>query len=337
MAVESLSSPGKKPLRAAALAFGASVITDLLTWHIHAQLQGREPRMNPGPPMSGFSLSGQDGSLNGYSTQGYAILRNVLDQGVAAAYAELLATLVDQCSDDSRKILYQHQGSRGIRLINILGAEPKFAELIDTQPVFDVLLRLMGPYLRVVGSEGFIRGADERTVLHFHTDGGPAMQGIRIDHAAQALQLKVQFFLSDVDDEDSANFALLPASHTRLPSRLSFDGVVPEAGETRDGEMPEGAVQICANAGDALIFPYSLWHAVAPNQKGQVRKSVILRYGQTWHRPFDFDDGEIAEISGYLNRRQKRLLGIFEDGHSLHPWDRWYSPPDQYETIGLLH
>ncbi|MFE5097052.1 hypothetical protein ACFRCI_43835 [Streptomyces sp. NPDC056638] len=46
----------------------------------------------------------------------------------------------------------------------------------------------------------------------------------------------------------------------------------------------------------AWHFPWSPWHGVAPNRSGNVRKPVILRFGQLWIRPNDHD--RMAEHTG---------------------------------------
>ncbi|WP_406515398.1 hypothetical protein OH809_19570 [Streptomyces sp. NBC_00873] len=77
-------------------------------------------------------------------------------------------------------------------------------------------------------------------------------------------------------------------------------------------------------------FPWSLWHGVAPNNSGNVRKSVILRFGQLWIRPNDHD--RMAEHTvARMTRRQRRICGHF--GRQPDPMD-WYFPTDQATIMG---
>ena len=78
-----------------------------------------------------------------------------------------------------------------------------------------------------------------------------------------------------------------------------------------DGRLPSGIVQILAKPGDVLLFPHSLWHAVAPNRTKRTRYSIILRYGLTALRPFERFDSVLADDSRSLTIRQRRVLGDF--------------------------
>ncbi|MEU8836146.1 hypothetical protein [Streptomyces sp900116325] len=76
--------------------------------------------------------------------------------------------------------------------------------------------------------------------------------------------------------------------------------------------------QLLARAGDAAIFPWSLWQGVAPNSGGNVCKSVILRFGQLWIRPNDHD--RMAEHTvARMTRRHRRICGHF--GRQPDPMD----------------
>jgi hypothetical protein len=80
----------------------------------------------------------------------------------------------------------------------------------------------------------------------------------------------------------------------------------------------------------AWNFPWSPWHGVAPNRSGNVRKPVILRFGQLWIRPNDHD--RMAEHTvARMTRRQRRLCGHFS--RQPDPMD-WYFPTDQATSMG---
>jgi ectoine hydroxylase-related dioxygenase (phytanoyl-CoA dioxygenase family) len=180
-------------------------------------------------------------------------------------------------------------------------------------------VELLGPDVHVLGSEAFVRNAGDQPLEGWHTDGGASLMGIVLDPASRALQLKVQYFLTDLSGPDSGNFTLIPGSHRRRPEQLGDDCYLPEVDEMwRRGEMPPGAVQVLAKPGDALVFPYNMWHAVAPNRSGRTRRSVIIRYGHLWCRPLDFHRMP-AEIVVRMTERQQQMFGEF--GPDSHPAD----------------
>ena len=155
----------------------------------------------------------------------------------------------------------------------------------------------MSPYLQLLGTQIYVRPAG-RSDFHWHTDAGPSLQRIRVTADSLPLNFKVQFFLTDIAHRDRANFCLVPGSH-----RQEF----PESGVPA-GSDPPGAVQLVVEAGDVAIFPYNLWHSVAPSLGDSVRRSVTFRYGQMWCRPFDYEQAP-QEVLARLSPRRRRLLG----------------------------
>lgn len=95
----------------------------------------------------------------------------------------------------------------------------------------------------------------------------------------------------------------------------------------RRGVLPPDAIEVKAEPGDVLLFPDSLWHAVAPNTK-RVRKTFIFRYGHLWHRPHG-DLTQPAEVLDRMSPRLRRMLGDFGD-HPRRPrgrdggWRLWW-------------
>jgi len=147
-----------------------------------------------------------------------------------------------------------------------------------------------------------------------------------------SLQIKCQVFLTDVSTPDSGNFLLIPGSHRRLPERTGtcyLDGL----NETfARGDLPEGAVTVCAKAGDALLFPYSLWHAVGPNRRAP-RTTFIFRFGQLWQRPNDY----LRQPDKVLERMSPRLRRMFGDlGRDPHPLD-YHKPQDQAAVMSRAY
>ena len=81
-------------------------------------------------------------------------------------------------------------------------------ELMDHPGTFPIILDLMGPYLQLMGTQIYVRPPGEHSGFNWHTDAGPSLQRIRVTDDSPPLNFKVQFFLTDIPEEDSANFCL---------------------------------------------------------------------------------------------------------------------------------
>ena len=173
-----------------------------------------------------------------------------------------------------------------------------FVELIDYPSTFDMVVELLGPYIQLSMSEVVVRGPNPDIKGFVHTDGGPAMPHIRPTETSWPLQLKVQYFLTNVTKPDSGNFVVFPGSHLRP---------FPKSQGAISVETP-GTVQICAKAGDVAIFPHSLWHGAAPNHTRRARKTLIYCYSQMCFRAYDFEK-PTAELLERCTPRQRRLQG----------------------------
>lgn len=257
-----------------------------------------------------------------WNKDGFLHLRGVLDPGEVA---ELLERLQRLCADieaaDGKqeywRDVFDAGNDRDLSLNNALRWCPGVEKLVDHRRVLGAVLGLMGPYIQCVGSEIYMRYAGDGPLFDFHTDLGPSLRAV--DTADKVIQLKAQFFLTDVLEPDSGNFAVAPGSHLLdFPGKISY-GLV------------ENRMQILAAAGDVILFPLSLGHGVAPNQHGGIRYSVILRYGQMFCRPVDYWTRPPDAIMDRLSARQRRMLGDL--GGLTRPGDFYGIIPDQLDLM----
>lgn len=208
----------------------------------------------------------------------------------------------------------------GLDRRNILPDGDAFIHLIDHPAAFDVILELMGPYIQLSMAEAVVRPPNPGHKGFIHTDGGQALRHIRVTETSWPLQIKIQYFLTDVRKPDRGNFTVFPGSHLRP---------YPEGDMSITAQTP-GAVQLCAEAGDAAVFSHALWHGVSPNLSGRSRKTLIYCYSQQCFRTFDFN-GHTREVLAKCTPRQRRLLGDL--GRDWRPGAYFYSPEDQVEII----
>jgi ectoine hydroxylase-related dioxygenase (phytanoyl-CoA dioxygenase family) len=246
-----------------------------------------------------------------WDDDGYLVLRGVLAPDdvarLLAAVDDVLArgagagAVVEQsaAAAETERWGAREPDGRAYKIAQAIAASDAFDALVDHPAILPLVLALMGPFPQVIGTEISVRtaGSGGEPLVPWHADGGPALGRFLPNAADPVLHLKVQFFLTDCTQPDSGNFALVPGSHRTIFPR-----------DDAAFAPPPSALQLTVRAGDAVIFPWSLWHAVAPNRRGRVRKSFTVRYGQLWARPYDYE--RLPEsVTRRLTPRRRRLFG----------------------------
>ena len=251
-----------------------------------------------------------------WAIDGYLVLKGVLSRPevnrLTRAVDRLYRKHVTQSKDADPK--------KGLERFNVMEASDIFVELIDYPSTFNLVLDLLGSYIQLSISEVVVRPPNPDFKGYVHTDGGEAIRRIRVTETSWPLQLKIQYFLTDVSKPNSGNFVVFPGSHLRP---------YPEGKNPVNVETP-GAVQLCVKAGDAVVFPHALWHGVSPNLAHRTRKTLIYCYNQMCFRPLGFE----KPSPGLLERctpRQRRLLGDL--GREWRPGAYFYAPGDQVEIM----
>ena len=254
-----------------------------------------------------------------WKKDGYFVLEGVL----SSEEIKDLTTTIDQMYAEH---LQQSdvKPDAGLNQLNIIEEDDIFVELIDHPVAFPVILELMGPYIQLSMSQGMIRppNPEAKGLSHaLHADGGQAMRQMRVSESSLPLQIKIQYFLTDLSTLDHGNFTVVPGSHN-IPfpeEQLS----VSESPHNSD------AVQLCVKAGDAAVFTHALWHGAAANRFDRSRKTLIYCYNHHCFRAYDYEKAS-PELLARCTPRQRRLLGDIEEWY---PGSYFYSPPDQVQVI----
>ena len=251
-----------------------------------------------------------------WASDGYLLLKGVLAKTTVAA----LIREIDRLHRREVRRSPDATVRPGMDRRNILPDSQAFIDLIDHPATFGPAIDLMGPYIQLSMAEAVVRPPNPDDKGFIHTDGGQALRHIRVTETSWPLQLKVQYFLTDLRRPGSGNFTLFPGSHLRP---------YPEDDTPVTASTP-GAVQLCAEAGDAVVFPHSLWHGVSTNRSSRARKTLIYCYSQMCFRTFDFD-GQAPDLLDRCTPRQRRLLGDLNK--EWRPGAYFYGPEDQVEVI----
>lgn len=263
-----------------------------------------------------FTRTLTDDQRRQWAADGYFILKQALTPAEIRKYSREMDKL------HQRYVLGNKDAdpAKGMDRRNVIEDSFAFVELIDHPAIFGIVLDLLGPYIQLSMAEAVVRPPNPEFKGYIHTDGGPAMQRIRVTETSRPLQLKIQYFLTDVPKPNSGNFTVVPGSHLRP---------YPEQGLPAGPDSP-GTVQLCADAGDAVFFIHSIWHGPARTRSKRTRKTLIYCYSQMCFRPFDYKEASPA-LWERCTPRQRRLLGDL--GADWRPGAYFYSPKDQVEVM----
>ncbi|MGW6741568.1 phytanoyl-CoA dioxygenase family protein [Streptomyces sp. NPDC055025] len=272
-----------------------------------------------------------DADLRTYRRDGYLHLRGLFDPEEVARGRQL----VKDAREGNTPTITAHESftdrSHTVRVRDAIAHHPGLGEFLDHPGLIGPLTSVLGPSVQVLGTEIFIRGMHDTPLESWHTDGGEYLQRIRLDEGSISLQVKAQVFLSDTSESESGNFLLIPGSHRLMPRKTVPNCYIEELNEPFErGELPSDAVTVHAAPGDVLLFPYSLWHAVAKNTR-RPRETFIFRFGHLWHRPHDYLQ-QPSEVLATMSPRLRRMFGDF--GDDPHPTD-FYKPPRQRQVMTL--
>jgi ectoine hydroxylase-related dioxygenase (phytanoyl-CoA dioxygenase family) len=249
-----------------------------------------------------------------WKTDGYIALKGVL----SPKEVESLTAVVDEMyAEYLRKPDVKPDSVFDRR--NVMEDNDIFVKLMEHPVTFPVVLELLGPYIQLSMSEVIVRPPNPKDKGYLHTDGGQAMRQIRVAEGSLPLQIKIQYFLTDLDAPDSGNFTVVPGSH---------NWPMPEEG-IPEGPYTPKAVQLCVKAGDAAVFPHALWHGVVGNKSEAPRKTLIYCYSHQCFRAFDYEKAS-PELLNRCTPRQRRLIG---DVGQWKPGAYFYSPSDQVQVI----
>ena len=78
----------------------------------------------------------------------------------------------------------------------------EFIDLIDHQPVFDLIVDLMGPYIAFSMSQAIVRPANDGFPGYTHTDGGEGQREVRVMESSRPIAVKALYLLTDVEGRD---------------------------------------------------------------------------------------------------------------------------------------
>ncbi len=223
-----------------------------------------------------------DAQRREFETQGFLKVDNALPEELVSE----LAGLVDETYAHHAKSGFDPYTGRAFNAHrpffypNFFKDDQRFVNLLDWHKTFPLVWGILGWNIYSYHSHFIVTpprlADDERTSgFGFHRDSGRV--NVEMESSPMPrLSLKVSYWLSDCSKPDRGNMFVVPGSH--LCNHLDL----PE-----DRSAPPGAVAICCQPGDAVLFDRRLWHSASPNNSDVTRKAIFIGYGYRWLRPKD--------------------------------------------------
>ena len=207
-----------------------------------------------------------------FERDGYVLVRSALDGAEISALSEL-ATRHDATFRREPAVTAQHV----LNLHDLIGRDPLFLDLIDHERTFPKVFGILGWNIQCFHTQLIVTPPSHPDA----PDGGYAWHQdnnrMNLDFETPAphprVSVKIGYFVSALPRVGMGNLCVVPGSHLR--GRPALDLVA----------TPDGAVEVTAAAGDAIIFDRRLWHAASANRSDTTRVFLTYGYSYRWLRP----------------------------------------------------
>jgi ectoine hydroxylase len=245
---------------------------------------------------------------------GYLIIGGALSPDEVAHYRDALDRVYAEQQADGR---VQPGGS--MHQLSAVANCPEAVGLLDHPATFPYIWSVLGWNVHVYHSHLDVHPplpSKRPFRFEWHQDGGRQNREIETDPRPR-LSVKLAYWLSDVSEPGRGNFKVVPGSH--LTNWISGP-------PRRDVEWPdpEGAIEVCANPGDVVVFDRRLWHARSDNYSDITRKAMFFGYTLRWIAIRDENDGIwSSELAETMNPVQRQLLGGIAPGDGDHHWGHY--------------
>jgi ectoine hydroxylase-related dioxygenase (phytanoyl-CoA dioxygenase family) len=230
-----------------------------------------------------------------FEKDGYVVVRGALGCDEVESYA----SAVDAA--------YHHELWSGgaaddgsLQKLDAVAACPAVADLVDHPATFPLVWSVLGWNVHMYHSHLDVHPPPPEPPpfrWRWHQDGGRQNIELETDPRPR-MAVYVAFWLSDVSQAGRGNLAVIPGSH-----RINWLPGPP--GPTIEWPTPDGAVEVTAEPGDAVMFDRRIWHVRSVNHSDIVRKAVFFGYTYRW---VVRRDGRADHLPG-LTPIQRQLLG----------------------------
>lgn len=246
-------------------------------------------------------------SLAQFTEQGYLLIKQAIPEATVKTLDNaILGLSADRTGDLTHASFNTNPALTQVR--DAANRMPDYQLLFECPDLMSIIAQILNGSVQVLGTEALRRGIYDQAHEVWHRDSGAFLER-PYDDVNGPLHLKAQAFFTDTRPLGSGNLLLLPGSH-RWPVDHQDQAYWAAANAAlAHGEVPADALIVQAEPGDAVIFGNTMWHAVMPNRT-QERRSAIIRFGQTWLRPYDHTS-DPADAADHLTPAARQLLGYY--------------------------
>lgn len=273
-------------------------------------------------PYDGIVIS--DDERAAFERDGYFIVRDA----IAPSLLERLDEAMDRVYAHEKAAGALQSDDASLHLMGFLHRDRAFLELLDLPSVLPLVWGLLGwnihAYHHHLDVHPPIPQPRPKT-WRWHQDGGRQNLEVETEPVRPLLSIRTSFWLSDASQPGRGNFMCIPGSHrtSRLPRPQH-----PELGF----EDPAGAVEICPNRGDVVLFDRRLYHGRSDNYSPITRRVLFIGWTYRWIAPHE----DRVIVPGHpwwdeLNPIQRQLLGAGKDAISY-----WGLGGDRYPLRDYL-
>lgn len=255
-----------------------------------------------------------------FERDGYLIIPGALSAAEVTHYTNVIDKVYAAEQEAGR---LSREGS--MHILSAVHRCPDVAPLVDHVKTFPLVWSILGWNVHIYHSHLDVHPPIKTPKpyrFEWHQDGGRQNRELETDPRPR-LSVKLAYWLSDVSVEGRGNFKVVPGSHRR-----NWISGPPR----RDVEWPEppGAVEVCANPGDAVFFDRRIWHTRTNNYSEVTRKAMFFAYTLRWIAIRD----EVAAVQSSeefesYSPVQRQLLGEslhqprFEHTYGDHQWGHY--------------
>lgn len=231
-----------------------------------------------------------------YDTQGYVHLKDV----IPGALLKRLQRAFDTAAAPRIAAMEEpaNAGKRFVDIPRLLDKDDAFIDLVDMEPLFPVLVALVGEDIQLIETVGRLFFPGKTFTAPFHSDLAH-VRGFAHAHSVN-FQAKAHYYVEDLQP-DQGCLAFLPGSH-----RLPPDAEKPSAFLDQNSAA---VVKIVPKAGDVIIFNTHLLHMALDNDSGRLRKSIIYSFSHFWMKQArSAVPSDLTQVATCFQRMQ--LFGI---------------------------
>jgi ectoine hydroxylase len=208
-----------------------------------------------------------------FDRDGFLVIRSALTLDEAGFYRDALDRVYAAAEEDRRI-----QSGGPLHQLSAVANCPEAAGLLDHPATFPYVWSVLGWNIHVYHSHLDVHPpltACRPFWFGWHQDGGRQNREIEADPRPR-LSVKLAYWLSDVSEPGRGNLKVVPGSHLTnwIPGPARRDVEWPD---------PDGAIEVTANPGDAVLFDRRLWHARSDNHSPHTPQGDVLRL----HLPVD--------------------------------------------------